>query len=302
MFCLFQGALVMGMTDPLMTYIERQPLPPGFLAWLREVRKPSNFDEAVPDSLLNFDEVLILSTKWGQSDFTERVLKNAAVDVTAKLAGTGWTALHFAALFDRVATAEVLLKSGADVSANSDYGITPLHVATMAERMNMVEWLANNGADGNAIALNVPTPMAIALGNDRMDMVKAMWNSAYSKLEDLEKDTNSPVLSTLKEVFAGQELRLADFVFEYLRPVNFGDLKLATKHRDFETSRASSCSTTCTRTSRCSEKQRNNNFKLVFNATPCNPCSPPGLQLHSSEKPERRYPKKLVNCSFPKLP
>ena len=222
----------MGMTDPLMTYIERQPLPPGFLAWLREVRKPSNFDEAVPDSLLNFDEVLILSTKWGQSDFTERVLKNAAVDVTAKLAGTGWTALHFAALFDRVATAEVLLKSGADVSANSDYGITPLHVATMAERMNMVEWLANNGADGNAIALNVPTPMAIALGNDRMDMVKAMWNSAYSKLEDLEKDTSSPVLSKLKEVFAGKELHIADTVFKFIRPVNFEDLKLTNEGGD----------------------------------------------------------------------
>merc|ERR1711962_1471148 len=97
---------------------------------------------------------------------------------------------------------ELLRRFGADVNANADDGRTPLHFATMAQQMDMVEWLANNGADGNA--------KAIALKDDRMDMVKTMWNAAYSKLEDLEKDTKGPILSKLKEVFAGKELHIAN--------------------------------------------------------------------------------------------
>merc|ERR1719193_1337009 len=96
----------------------------------------------------------------------------------------------------------------------------------------MVEWLANNGADGNAKAVDTLTPIAIALKDGRMDMVKTMWNAAYSKLEDLEKDTNSPILSKLKEVFAGKELHIADTVFKFIRPVNFEYFKLANEDRD----------------------------------------------------------------------
>jgi len=59
-----------------------------------------------------------------------------------------------------------------------------------------------------------------------------MWNAAYSKLEDLEKNTKGPILSKLKEVFAGKELHIADTVFQYIRPVNFEDLKIANEERD----------------------------------------------------------------------
>ena len=45
-------------------------------------------------------------------------------------------------------------------------------------------------------------------------------------------NTSSPVLSKLKEVFAGKELRIADTVFSYICPVNFEDLKIANEDRD----------------------------------------------------------------------
>ena len=84
MFCLFWGALVMGMTDPWMAYLEMRTVPPGFLEWLREWRNPTN-------SVL--DEVLIMSVRLGHSNVLQLLLQKEAVDVNAKLEGFGWTAL-----------------------------------------------------------------------------------------------------------------------------------------------------------------------------------------------------------------
>merc|ERR550534_3663826 len=211
------------MTDPLMNYLDLQAVSPGFLEWLREWRNPTN-------SALN--EVLIMSVKLGHSNVLQVLLQKEAVDVNAKSGEFGWTALHFAAVYNQLAMAELLVVSGADVNAKSVSGRTPLHFATMAQQMDMVEWLANNGADGNAKDANARTPIALALKDGGMDMVKTMWIAAYSKLENLEKDTSSPVLSKLKEVFAGKEAHIADTIFEFIRPVNFEDLKFANEERD----------------------------------------------------------------------
>merc|ERR1719447_1178787 len=99
----------------------------------------------------------------------------------------------------------------------------------------MAELLTSRGADVNAKDAKdaeARTPMAAAFATKQMDMVKPLWNAAYSTLEDLEKDTNSPVLSQLREAFAGKEPHLAATVFEYIRPVNFEKLKLASEDRD----------------------------------------------------------------------
>merc|ERR550534_416295 len=205
-----------------MNYLDLQAVPPGFLEWLREWRNPTN-------SALN--EVLIMSVKLGHLNVLQLLLQKEAVDVNAKSEEFGWTALHFAATRDHVAMAELLRMFGAHVNVEDGRGNTPLHIATMTQQMDMVEWLANNGADGNAKAADTLTPIAVALKDGRMDMVKTIWNAAYSKLEDLEKDTKSPILSKLQEVFAGKEVHIADTIFEFIRPVNFEDLKLASEER-----------------------------------------------------------------------
>ena len=65
----------MGMTDPLMNYLELQAVPPGFLEWLREWRNP-------PNSFLS--KALIISTRRGHSNVIQLLLQKEAVDVNAK--------------------------------------------------------------------------------------------------------------------------------------------------------------------------------------------------------------------------
>jgi len=96
----------------------------------------------------------------------------------------------------------------------------------------MVELLTTHGADANTKDAQDRTPIAVAFESNRKDVVKSMWNAAYSNLQDLEKDTNSPVLSKLKEAFAGTEPHLAATIFKYIRPVNFEDLKIANEDQD----------------------------------------------------------------------
>ena len=158
-------------------------------------------------------------------------LGSHGADVNAKQGETGSTALHLAAESGHLAVAKVLTRLGADVNANNKNGETPLHIATWARQVDMVEWLGSNGADLIAKNAKDQSPIDIALDLGRMDMVKAIWNAAYSKLEDLEKDTNSPVFSLLKEALAGNESHLAATVFKYVRPPKFEDLNLASEDR-----------------------------------------------------------------------
>lgn len=70
----------------------------------------------------------------------------------------GFTALHGVAGQDEPELAELLVKSGADVSAKNDMGMTPLHIAQYA---SIVEVLVRHGADVNARAQNGWTPLHV---------------------------------------------------------------------------------------------------------------------------------------------
>merc|ERR550534_1174578 len=132
----------------------------------------------------------------------------AQADVKAEMDITRWTSLHRATESGHLAVAKLLTRLGADVNANDNLGDTPLHIAASVGQMDLGEWLVRNGADLNAKNAAGQTPIATALERDRIDMVKSIWNAAYSKLEGLEMDTSSPVLSLLKEAFTGKEPHL----------------------------------------------------------------------------------------------
>ena len=63
----------------------------------------------------------------------------------------GFTPLHYAASADASLTAELLLNQGADVHAKGGYnGFTPLHYAASADASLTAELLLNQGADVHA--------------------------------------------------------------------------------------------------------------------------------------------------------
>jgi uncharacterized protein len=63
-----------------------------------------------------------------------------------------------------VATANLLLKAGADVNGKNKAGETPLHRAAQNGEINMIRWLAKNGAALDAKSAAGLTPLDIAMG------------------------------------------------------------------------------------------------------------------------------------------
>jgi ankyrin repeat protein len=70
----------------------------------------------------------------------------------------GFTALHGVAGQDEPELAELLINSGADVSAKNDMNMTPLHITQSA---SIVQVLVRHGADVNARAQNGWTPLHV---------------------------------------------------------------------------------------------------------------------------------------------
>ncbi len=90
--------------------------------------------------------------------------------------GDGFTALHFAAFFDRPAVARLLLERGADpdaVAANP-MRVRPLHSATAVRAAAIVHLLLEHGADVNATQHGEWTPLMAAAANGDLDSVRAL--------------------------------------------------------------------------------------------------------------------------------
>jgi ankyrin repeat protein len=96
----------------------------------------------------------------GHADLVELLLENEA-NIHARSA-SGWTPLHFASFYGRLAAAQVLLQKGANIhsiettepnSRHDHNRDTALHLACSAhiERLEMVQLLVQNGAKTNAV-------------------------------------------------------------------------------------------------------------------------------------------------------
>ncbi len=88
----------------------------------------------------------------------------------------GFTALHFAAFFNRPEIAGILLKQKADASAvaRNPMKVTPLHSAAAANSGSVVRLLLENGAPPNVRQEGGWTPLHEAAQIGDMDMVKSL--------------------------------------------------------------------------------------------------------------------------------
>ena len=90
-------------------------------------------------------ELALMDAAWDGNIEAVKQYIAAGVDVNAKRKGSGWTALHFAALEDHKEIVELLITKGADVNAKADKGFTPLDVAIQRKHPETADLLRKHG-------------------------------------------------------------------------------------------------------------------------------------------------------------
>ena len=88
--------------------------------------------------------------------------------------GDGATALHWAAHWDDLDTADQLIRAGADVNASNDLGVTPLSLACTNGNAAMVETLLKAGANANAAQPIRETALMTAAWTGNLEVVKLL--------------------------------------------------------------------------------------------------------------------------------
>lgn len=103
-----------------------------------------------------------------------RALVAQKIDVNAR-DGDSATALHWAARWDNVEIAELLMRSGARAGAANDYGVTPLLLACTNGSAVMVERLLVAGASAGASSLAGVTALMECARTGSADGVRALF-------------------------------------------------------------------------------------------------------------------------------
>jgi uncharacterized protein len=98
----------------------------------------------------------------------------AAGDDVNVAQGDGATALHWAAHWDDVEMAGLLLRAGARINAANDFGVTPLLLASANGRPAMIALLLEAGADPNLAAANGEAPLMAAARTGNVDVVQVL--------------------------------------------------------------------------------------------------------------------------------
>lgn len=109
----------------------------------------------------------------GKIDRVKEIL-HADTQAAQRHSADGFTALHFAAFFNRPAIARELIRHGADVSAVANNGmkVTPLHSAAAVRSREIVQLLLENGSDANARQQGGWTALHAAAQNGDLEMAK----------------------------------------------------------------------------------------------------------------------------------
>ena len=119
------------------------------------------------------DDARVAEAAKNHDTKTVRTLIKQKADVNAPLPD-GATALHWAALWDDVESADVLLAAGAKVDARDDYGVTPLSLASTNGSAAMIAKFLKAGADPNSALSTGETPLMTAARTGKLEAVKLL--------------------------------------------------------------------------------------------------------------------------------
>jgi uncharacterized protein len=111
----------------------------------------------------------------GELERAERLIDDEPASINT-FSGDGWTPLHLAAFFGHTKVTELLLTSGADVTARSKNtnGNTPLHAALAGNHAFVGGLLMGAGADVDASDAAGWRPLHIAAANNNLDAMKTL--------------------------------------------------------------------------------------------------------------------------------
>ena len=120
------------------------------------------------------DETGATALHWaalaGHDHIVKRLI-NAKADVNTTESGTGMTPLHGAARWNRLMTASLLLKNGAEVDARDFFGRTPLFDAMVKDRFEMLDLLLDGGANLSARNSKGQTPLEWAIAHRKSKLI-----------------------------------------------------------------------------------------------------------------------------------
>ena len=103
----------------------------------------------VQQSVVAAENVMLIEAVKNRDIYDVRTLLKKRVDVNESEMD-GSTALQWAAHWDELEIAKLLIKSGADTNLANDYGVTPTYLACTNKSAAMVELLLEAGADASA--------------------------------------------------------------------------------------------------------------------------------------------------------
>ncbi len=112
------------------------------------------------------------AVKDGKIETVRTLLAKRADPNAAEADGT--TALHWAAHFDNLVAADLLIKSGANAGAANRYGATPLWLACINGSAAMIERLLSAGADPNTTMPEGDTALMTAARTGNAAAVRAL--------------------------------------------------------------------------------------------------------------------------------
>ena len=116
---------------------------------------------------------LVAAVKNRDAQTTRTLLRQKGVDVNVTDV-EGMTALHWAAHWNDVATAQQLVAAGAKAAVANRYGVTPLHEAATVANPELVELLLKAGADANAKYGEGETPLMTAARTGNVRIIRLL--------------------------------------------------------------------------------------------------------------------------------
>lgn len=128
---------------------------------------------ALPRSVCAGADLRLIDAVRNRDTAAVSALLKQRADVNARQPD-GATALHWAAHWDDLGTANRLIRAGADVNAVNDYGVTPLLLACGEASAPFVERLLQARADPNMALPDGETPLMTASRSGKLDVVKAL--------------------------------------------------------------------------------------------------------------------------------